>query len=108
MASAHSLWFRRLGIAAIVAVALGYLPYQLYSSSGLQRLFRLRAERDALHAANLKLYEANQRLRSELDALSDEPNGLGLSRAAIERMARDELNLVRPGEVVIQLEERSR
>ena len=51
----------------------------------------------------MKLHEQNQRLRGELEALSDD-NG-ELSRTAVERAARDELGLVRPGEVVYQVSE---
>jgi cell division protein FtsB len=98
-----SVWFRRLGIAALLAVALGYVPYQLYGSSGLARYIHLKGERDALHEANLKLHVENQRLRGELEALSDD-NG-DLSRSAVERAARDELGLVKTGEVVYQVAE---
>ena len=101
-----SVWFRRLGIAALLAVALGYVPYHLYGSSGLARYMRLKGERDALHEANLKLHVENQRLRGELDALSDDEGNL--SRGAVERAARDELGLVKPGEVVYQVAEPSR
>jgi cell division protein FtsB len=98
-----SVWVRRLGIAALLAVALGWVPYHLYGSSGLARLMRLRAERDALHDGNLKLHAENQRLREELEALSDDDGNL--SRTAVERAARDELGLVKPGEVVYQVNE---
>lgn len=98
-----SVWVRRLGIAALLAVALGWVPYHLYGSSGLARYMRLKSERDALHEANLKLHEQNQRLRGELEALSDDDGNL--SRTAVERAARDELGLVRPGEVVYQVSE---
>jgi cell division protein FtsB len=111
-----SVWVRRLGIAALLAVALGWVPYHLYGSSGLARYVRLKSERDALHESNLKMYEQNRRLRAELDALSDDdaagdsrcdsPAGTcNLSRAAVERAARDELGLVKPGEVVYQVSE---
>ena len=98
-----SVWVRRLGIAALLAVALGWVPYHLYGSSGLARYVRLKSERDALHEANLKMHEQNQRLRAELDALSDEDGTL--SRVAVERAARDELGLVKPGEVVYHVDE---
>jgi cell division protein FtsB len=98
------VWIGRLAIAAAVAVALGYAPFLLYRRSGLARYLRLKAERDALHETNLRTHEANQRLRAELQALADDETGQALSRPAIERSARDELGLVRPGEVVFQLE----
>jgi cell division protein FtsB len=104
MSAAKGVWIRRLGIAAVVALALGWLPWQLYSSSGLAHYLKLRAERDQLAAGNLKLHEANQRLRAELDAIS-EPGSTEISRAAVERAARDELGLVKPGEVVFTIEE---
>src|ERR1700750_1007106 len=93
-----SVWVRRLGIAALLALALGYVPYHLYGSSGLARYVRLKRERDTLHDANLRMHASNQRLRAELEALSDSEGNL--SRAAVERAARDELGLVKSGEVV--------
>ena len=100
-----SVWVRRLGIAALLAVALGWGPYHLYGSSGLARYVRLKSERDALHDANLRMHEQNQRLRRELEALSDDEGAL--SRTAVERAARDELGLVKSGEVVYQVPEPS-
>ena len=102
MSALGNLWLRRFGIAAVVAVALGYVPYHLYASSGLARLLKLRGERDQLHAGNLRLHEENQRLRAELEAVTDGADTL--SRAAVERAARDELGLVKPGELVFKLE----
>ena len=99
----RGLWLRRLGIAALLAVALGYVPYHLYASSGLARYLRLKRERDTLHASNLKLLEQSQRLRGELDAILDEDGSV--SKAALERAARDELGLVKPGELVFQVGE---
>jgi cell division protein FtsB len=106
MRAPSSVWLRRLGIAALLALALGYVPYHLYGSSGLARYVRLKRERDALHEANLRTHEANQRLRAELEALSDDEGNL--SRAAVERAARDELGLVKPGEVVYKVAEAGR
>src|SRR5689334_8270562 len=106
MLSARSVWFRRLGIAAVVALALGYVPYHLYASSGLARYLKLKTERDQLHASNLKLLESTPKLRAELEAVGDGLGGTGLSKAAVERAARDELGLVKPGELVFQLQKR--
>jgi len=100
-------WLRRFSIAVGVALALGYLPYHVYANSGLARYLRLAAERDALHASNVKLHRANLKLRQDLDALTDEADPGDLSRAAIEHAARDELGLVRPGEIVFKLEPRA-
>jgi cell division protein FtsB len=102
MRALGSVWVRRLGVAVLVALALGYVPYHLYGSSGLARYLKLKAERDALHEANLRTHLDNQRLRTELEQLSDDSGNL--SPAAVERAARDELNLVKPGEIVFHVE----
>jgi cell division protein FtsB len=105
----RAVWIRRLAFAVTVAVALGYVPYHLYASSGLHRYLKLRAERDGLHRANLDLYEENQRLRAELEALAGgDAEGETLSPAAVERAARDELGLVKPGEIVFKVEAAAR
>jgi cell division protein FtsB len=106
MRAVGNVWLRRLGIAALVALALGYVPYHLYGSSGLARYLKLKRERDTLHEANLKLYESNQELRTQLESLSDEQGNL--SPVAVERAARDELGLVKAGEVVYQVNEARR
>ncbi len=46
-----------------------------------------------------KLEEENQQLKEEIKALKSDPN-------AIERVAREELKMVKPGEVVITLPEK--
>jgi cell division protein FtsB len=102
VSAARTVWIRRLGLAAVIALAMGYVPYHLYSSSGLSRYLGLKRERDTLRENNLELYDANRRLRAELDAIV-EPGTDKLSNTAIERAARDELGLVKPGEVVFEL-----
>jgi cell division protein FtsB len=104
MATASALWVRRLCIAAVVAVSLGYIPYHMYASSGLARYVKLRGERDALHAANLKLYAEHQQLKAELEGLTAGAPAGQLSLEAVERAARDELGLVKPGELVFKVE----
>jgi cell division protein FtsB len=105
----RSPWLRRVGFSLCLAVALGYLPYRIYRNSGLHRYVLLRAELAQLTARNAKLRDEARRLRSELDAFGPAqwagtrhaPGPLPLS--AVERAARDELGLVRPGEVVFQI-----
>jgi cell division protein FtsB len=108
MSPAQLLWLRRLGIALALAAAFGYFPSFFYRRSGLAHYFRLRAEFEALHAGNLRLREQNLKLRRDLDSLVDPLNEAtgGLSEAAVERVARDELGFVRSGEVVFQIERR--
>ncbi len=97
-------WLPRVGLALVLVAALAWAPYQLYRHSGLSHYVRLCAERDALHAANLRLLRETEELRAELDALTDDEGGGGaLSNAAIERAARDQLGFVHSDEIVFQI-----
>lgn len=102
------LWAWRVGIGLGLALALGYAPYQLYRRSDWAHYFRLRAELAKLEQGNQKLAEENQRLRTELDSFGSGERDGTLPLSVIERIARDELGLVRPQEVVFQLDAQPR
>jgi cell division protein FtsB len=77
-------------------VALGYIPYHVYSRSGLARTLELRRDLVALRARNAQLASENERLTRDAEALRSDP-------AALERVARNELGWVLPGEIVVDL-----
>jgi cell division protein FtsB len=77
-------------------VALGYIPYHVYARSGLARTLELRRDLVALRARNAQLAAENERLAREAEALRSDP-------AALERVARNELGWVSPGEIVVDL-----
>lgn len=89
-------WLGRALFAAILAVALGYIPYHLYVHSGFARTLELRRDLASLRAHNAELRAETGRLGREAASLRDD---LG----AVERVARRELGWVRPGEVVFQV-----
>ena len=91
------LWLVRVVAALGLALALGYLPYKLYLRSGLVQYVSLRSELSALSARNDQLRESISELRHQLERMKEDP-------AAIERVARDELGMVRSGEVVFKVE----
>lgn len=80
-----------------MALALVLMVVSLAAEGGLRRYVRLRQDLHTLNQRNTHLATENARLRREVQQLHDDP-------AAIERAAREELGLVRPGEVVITLE----
>ncbi len=89
-------WAGRIGAAALVAFAIGYVPYHVYARSGLARTLQLRRDLKTLRARNADLRGDNERLAREAEALRSDPE-------AIERVARAEFGWVRPGEVILDL-----
>ncbi len=89
-------WAGRLAAAAMVALVLAYLPYFLYTRSGLGRTLTLARDLATLRARNQVLAAENERLAREAEALRNDPG-------AIERVARSDLGWVKPGEIVVDL-----
>lgn len=94
-----STWTGRLFAAASLAVIFGYVPYHLYTRSGLARTLSLRQELASVRVANDRAAADNERLAREAKALREDD-------LAVERVARRELGWVRPGEIVFQIEDR--
>ena len=91
-------WVARGLVAVALSFAFGYLPYRVYGGAGLGRLGQLKRELTERKARNQVTSAENARLREEVRALRHD---LG----AVERVAREELGLVKPGDVVYQIEE---
>lgn len=91
------LWVLRLLVAAGLAVLIGYLPYHLYLRSGMSHFMAQRAELAHLLQQNRALADANTELRLQLSRIQEDDG-------EIERVARDELGLVRAGELVFKVE----
>jgi cell division protein FtsB len=90
-------WLVRLALAGVIAGALAYIPYRVYGSEGYVTYRRLGGQLDELRAGNAELERENARLEREIQALRTDP-------AAIGRVARDDLGMVAPGEIVLKLE----
>lgn len=86
---------RRLYFALAIVLALVWL---VIDPNGLRHTSRLGNDLEAIRADNLRIKRENEVLLRELRLLADNP-------AALERAAREELGLVKPGEVVFRLEE---
>lgn len=80
-------------VCAIVAV-----PLRILAEEGLPRYRALQAEQVDLDAQNERMRREVRDLQREVEALRTDPG-------AIERIARDELGMVRPGEVIFQFSE---
>jgi cell division protein FtsB len=77
-------------IGSIVAVPL--------LVTGERGLPRYRALRDELH----EVRRHNERLREDVRQLRNEVSALRSDERAVERIARDELGMIREGEIVFQ------
>ena len=89
-------WALRITLALSLAVGLAGLPPFVFRKSGLDRYFELAARVDHLRAKNRERRRANALLRAEARDLEGD-------LAMIEKVARDQLGLVRPGEVIYQV-----
>jgi cell division protein FtsB len=85
---------RALPIAVLVIAVVG-APVLIFSPQGLPRLRGLEKELSDVEDENAELRRDIEALRGNVERLRDDP-------AAVERIARDDLGLVRQSEVVFQ------
>lgn len=81
----------------LLGLAIFGVPAMLFSSSGLTRLERLEAEREAVHLEMSRLGKQVEELRARVRDIKTDPD-------AVERVARDQLGLVRQTEVVFHFQ----
>lgn len=81
----------------MLSLALIAVPMLILEPAGLPRLRALERELDGIEQENAELRRQIERLRAEVAALRDDP-------AAVERIARDELGMVRHNEVIFQFD----
>lgn len=87
--------FRQLLPASLLLLSITSVPLLIWSPTGLARLEALEQQRKGLQ---LEV----QRLEREIDRLRIQAESVKTSPASIERVARDELGLVRQTELVMQ------
>ncbi len=90
----HPAWV----VAGVLALLLGAA---VFGDNGVLRLWRLRTEVETLHRDVQTLEAENERLSRAIADLRNDP-------AVVERIAREELGLVRPGERVLRFPRSSR
>jgi cell division protein FtsB len=91
-------WAMRMALATALAIALAYLPYRLLDNASARKAQELREQYQRAVAGSRVLAEENERLRYQTEALKSDVS-------AIEDIAREELGMVRPGEIILRLEE---
>jgi len=83
---------------AIFLIAAASLLNALFGDRGLLELLRARQEIESLDQEIATLRETNQTLLEEIRDLKSSP-------LAVERLARENMGLVKPGEVVLLIQE---
>jgi len=86
---------RRFVWAALAVAAWG-TAYIVFGAGGMAGVFRARAEATRLQQQLVQARQANRALEREIDQLRSDPG-------AIERIAREDLYLAKPGETVYLL-----
>jgi cell division protein FtsB len=80
---------------ALLLLAAVLVPLKVFDSSGLDRVRRLTVELQSIEEANRLIRRENEALRQQIRAFHSDPG-------YVEKIARDELGLIGPSEVVYQ------
>ena len=90
-----SRWTERALPIGILSIAAVSVPVMMLRPGGVARMRSLQRELDQVHDENAQLGREVDALHAEVQALRDDPK-------AVEKIARDELGLVRKSEIVFQ------
>lgn len=82
----------------VLLLAVVSVPVRILDDQGLPRYRALVAEREELRNQNARLTRGLRELDAEVKSLREDPE-------ALERIARDELGMVRTSEIVFQFDE---
>lgn len=93
-----NLLLERLVPLGMLVVAAVSVPIMLLSPTGLTRLEALRNQREALGLDMARLEREIERLRHRAESIKTSPR-------SVERVARDELGLVRRTELVMHFKQ---
>lgn len=91
-------------IALAVITTTLVLGYTVFSHSALPHLWQMKWKAESLQTRMVSLYDEIAAISSEIELLSDSsPKG----RAFLKRVAREELGMVGPGEVLVTMDTES-
>ncbi len=96
--SSRAVLLERALPLTILVLAVVAVPVLILSPTGLNRLSGLRQERAKADEEISRMGQQITELRAQVKRIKDDP-------AAVERVARDELGLVRQTEVIFQFKE---
>jgi cell division protein FtsB len=91
----------RAATLALLLVCVALVVHEIYGEHGYFALRRERREYESLQQEIRRLQEENQQLEKRIEALKSDPK-------AIERVARDQMHMARPGERIYTLPEQDK
>lgn len=94
-------WRRRGATLALCLVAVWVAYHVIFGANGMVIYSHKRTEYRALNKEILELKQENQQLNQRVDSLKNDPK-------AIEKEAREQLRLARPGEMIYTLPQPTR
>jgi len=99
--AAHAASFLRQNLTWLLGAALALLLLQdIFGTHGLIAMHRSQQEAQQVQQEISRLDEENRRLQESVQSLKSDP-------AAIERIAREEMGLAKPGEYIFKIAPRS-
>ncbi|SRR6266404_4006074 len=91
--------YQRGAILALALICIGLLVREIFGDHGYISLRRQRRDLQTLQQQVQRLQQENRQLESQIKALKSDPN-------AIEKLAREQMGLARPGEIIFTLPEK--
>ncbi|MBI5967081.1 MAG: septum formation initiator family protein [Deltaproteobacteria bacterium] len=88
---------RKKYLLCLAGLVSGMAFFTLFGGRDLMQIYQLRAEWDKIKAANVRLREENQKLAEQIERMKH-------SKEEVEKIAREELGLVRKGEIIYHFE----
>jgi len=86
----------RNGILMLLFVSVALVVHEIFGANGYLVLRRQQKERETLQQQIEQLQQENEQLEKQIKALRTDP-------AAIERVAREQMHLAKPGEMIYTL-----
>lgn len=84
----------RIGIGVVGLMTVGIILLAVFDPHGALAVRKQHAKLDLVSSEVALLTQQNEQLRKEIEDLRHDP-------AAIERIAREQLKLVKPGEIIL-------
>jgi len=91
--------FRRAALLALLLVVVVLAVHEIFGDRGYLALRRRQRELETLQQQVKQLQEENQKLEQQIESLKSDPK-------AVEKLAREQMKLAKPGEIIYALPEK--